>query len=568
MPKVTLEVPETYDNIVRPVVMSVTRDLIDKLALPNDTRIRYQGNAERLIQRGSALDHTDNDPVSFPYDGRVRVDVEESYLEERTLNSAVMGRENNVIFSDPNLMTYMRPIYTASQMVISFRYRAPSKGEALRWRDSIRRRSTQGMQALIHEVDYHYAIPRALLLILEEIHTLRERVAGYDQTLEEWYRDQFTHRRTNLTNLSGTQSLLAIAEKQIGVQGWFDFVAEPENAERTKEGEAWEVGFNYTFQYDKVTGVFMDYPIVIHNQLLSTKFVNTEPVYDLYQQPRRPSFSGHLSELFSPHARRAYPRIEGVTIPHYDDWMPRNNGQFRTIDVITTLNGVDFDNPHKLLNLRDFGEFRLDEGILAFMKRHRKDLTNYLDSVFHLTFYRGDLVQRGDSIVVDEDLNVLSTDPLNPRDVHHFRVSIVYSLSNLTPDAAKVLREDPLTAIKIIDFIEDTFRPILPIGEGGDGGLGIGNYGPGHPGPGGTTTPGGGWIGGHRRPGGWVGGPSVPDGRPRLSDDLKVIGDRLITKPSWDDVIGRLPNTPDTRSVSGGRGLKSVMLAGIIAHKE
>lgn len=554
MPKIALEVPETYDNITRPITTAVIRDLIERFQLPNNIGIRYEGTAETVAQDGSVL-AKNVDGVRFPFGDQVKVDMEETYLEEGILNTAVMKRENNAVFVDHGVQTYIKPIYTKTQVTLSFRYRSPDKSAAMRFRDMLRRKATEGRDVLLHEVDYHYSLPNPFLIILSEIHRLRENVAGYDEDLAQWFRNHFTHSLTGLSNLAGTETLLAIGEKQIGIQGWFDFVAEPANAERLREGDAWAVGFNYTFQYDKVTAVYMQYPIVVHNQLLPSKFVNTDPVYDLYQQPRRPSWSGHLGELFSPHSRRAYPRLEGVIIPSYDDWLPEA-APYQTIDLVTTLVGVEFDNPRKIVNLQELGEFALAPDILDFLKEYHKDLTRYLDSAFHVTFYRGNLVQSSDTVYVDEDLTVWSTTDLNPRDVHHFRISVVSALKKLTPDAEEALRRNPGVVKKVIDLVEDTYRPILPIGQGGDGGLGIGNY-----------NPGGGWTGGHQIGGGYGGGPTNPNKRPPLSDDLVIIGDRYITKPSYDKIIGKLPTMPNLSAVDGRRGFKSVMLAGIIAHK-
>jgi hypothetical protein len=555
MPRVALEVPETYDNITRPITTGVVRDLIERFNLPNTIGLRYQGSAETVAQDGSVLAKA-ADGVRFPFSDQVKVDMEETYLEEGVLTTAVKKRENNAIFADFGVQTFLKPVYTKTQVTLSFRYRSPDKSSAMRFRDMLRRKATEGRDVLLHEVDYHYSLPNVFLVILSEIHRLREHIAGYDEDLAEWFRKHFTHTLTGLSNLSGTETLLAIAEKQIGIQGWFDFIAEPDNAERLREGDTWAVGFNYTFQYDKVTAVYMQYPIVVHNQLLSSRFVNTEPVYDLYQQPRRPSWTGMLSELFSPHSRRAYPRLEGVIVPSYDDWLP-SAAPYQTIDIVTSLIGVEFDYPHRIVNLTELGEFIIDPGIVAFLKKYHKKLTQYLHSVFHVTFYRGDRVQDTSSLVVDEDLTIWSKTELDPRDVHHFRISVVAPLVNLTPEAEEALRRDPVTLIKVINLIEDTYRPILSIPDGGDGGLGIGNY-----------NPRGGWTGGHQIGGGEYGGGSTrPGTRPPLSDGLEIIGDRLVTKPSYDKIIGKLPTTPDVTAVDGGRGLKSVMLAGIIAHK-
>ena len=54
MPILALEVPETYDNITRPVTHGIVRDLMDRLDVPRGIKILYPGVAGVNPQRGTS----------------------------------------------------------------------------------------------------------------------------------------------------------------------------------------------------------------------------------------------------------------------------------------------------------------------------------------------------------------------------------------------------------------------------------------------------------------------------------------------------------------------------------
>lgn len=464
MPIIALEVPETYDNITRPVMTGLVDDLITRLGL-SKMNILYPGSAEQVAQPGSVLG-AESASSTFPFTERVRVEVEEQYLEDGLLTTAIKRPEHNAVFADPSLMVYMKPVYTTTECTVALRYRSPDKSQVLRWRDHIRRRMSQGKQALLHELIYHYSPPTVFHAILEEIHRKRESVAGYGEDFATWLSNHYTPRMTVLSNLAGSRGLLAIPEKQIQVQGWFNFATEPNDIEKSREGETWEIGFDYTVRYDKVTAMVLTYPIVVHNQLLDEKYINEEVPYNPYDQPRRPSLSGRLNDTFSRVNYDLDMAFKGVIVPPFDDWRARQN-QGRLLPLFTSLIGVELEDPHQVVSLLDLGDTVLTQSVVNFLFRHREILSHYLANVFHVALYKGNVQQSADTLYVDEDLNVRSHLPLNPRDVHHFQLSVVTDLRNLSERGKEDLRRDPLVCVQVVDVLDGLQHRKLPFIDAG-----------------------------------------------------------------------------------------------------
>lgn len=572
MPKIALEAKETYDNITRPITTEIIRDLINRLGLPNDTSITYYGSAENSANKGSVLANR-NASVKFPFTDRVKIDVEEQYVDDNALTTPVHQHAHRKVFSDPALGVSIRPVYQRTRSTVNITYRASDKVSAMRWRDNFRRKATEGRETLLHEVSYHFSPPDEFFYILKEIHRLRESVWGYGEEFSTWVANHFTERLTSLSTLDGQNTLPAVTEKQIGIQGWFDFEVQPDNPTKQSEGGSWTISLTYTFEYDKVTALTMDYPIIVHNQLLSSDYVPMDKTYDLYEQAFRNSPSNDGLSLFSPHRRMINTMYEHVVIPSHDDWAPSKNGK-RLITLVSCLVGVDIENPKMIANLADFGEVGIDPGVVEYLKKERMNIKLYMANVFHVEFFRGKYPMDPVTLKIDKDLNLTSTVELDPRNIYHLRFSVMSDLRILSDKGKESLRKDPVTAGKVIDLIDNIQNPDREMPQGN------GRYPDNRPSlPGVVGRPGydqrdnenGRWDPENplkpSLPWGEAPGKGDPFSEDGLSSNLDVIGGRVITEDSFEETINKLPPRVGLGKVGRGRGLKTVMVSGILAHK-
>jgi hypothetical protein len=100
--------------------------------------------------------------------------VTEEYLADRMLVNVAFRPENNFVFRDDRLDTSICPMYSSTRVTISFKYRAKDKTEAIRWRDDIRNRTSMNREHFLHDITYHYLVPLEQIVILKEIHRMRE----------------------------------------------------------------------------------------------------------------------------------------------------------------------------------------------------------------------------------------------------------------------------------------------------------------------------------------------------------------------------------------------------------
>lgn len=456
MPRITLSVKDVDQSVTRPVIMEVVRDILKITNLVSETSILFPGNAEVGYQPDTTLSSKiDNrEKNTFSHGKRVFIDIDEDYIEEGAIANAVMKAENAFIYVDRHLGCYIKPVYASMEATINFRYRARDRVEAARWRDHVRTKIGMGRRDLIHHPTYSYIIPDSALIMLKEIHRLRENVAGYGDTFREYLDSHFTNRKTIAVTQAGTEPRDLITEQQRRVIGRFDFSNKPEKAERDGQADAWVISFSYRLYYEKPINLVMLYPLVIHNQLLSVKYRADKPTdRDNYHLLNHNLSTSGFRPFEPDYMIDKYKATRGISIPDFDDFIPSQILP-NTIRVLTGLVLIDEDSDI-LMNFRELGDWDMDEEILEFMVGEAPYITKQYHSVLNVSFYRnydmmGESLQ---TVHVDNNLNVRVNNELSLRDYHHVRLSINTDLESLTNDAKDRLRRRSRIFKKIIEAI-------------------------------------------------------------------------------------------------------------------
>lgn len=441
MPKVFLEVPDTEASTARPVTMEVIRQICAATGIDKNTNILYTTEEGEDAQLGSRIGD-DGEKTKFPSTNRVFVDVEEDYIRDRIMTSAIHHPEHNFIFLDQALGVYIKPVYSSTEVTINFRYRARDKVAARRWRDDVMNRTSMMRDVLLHTATYHYLIPPEHIYILKEIHRLRENQAGYGEDFDKYFKDNSTQRLTLLTNLSGTQDAWAISETQQQVQGWFDFEGVPEAGSKENESDAWTISFSYKYRYDKALACLMMYPLMIHNQPISKKFRDNKSPYEVEDHQRSHSLSKGFFTHFEKNPRNpANPNISGVGIPEVDDFIP---GQVlpKTMRVLTALVKLTTEDKRTLLDFKSLGKYKLDEVFMDFFETEAPYVTKPYESIIQVHLYRNTNISPDRFVRVNNQTVVSVTEDLNLRDFHHIRLSLVTDLTLLSNAAIERLRNN------------------------------------------------------------------------------------------------------------------------------
>jgi len=455
MPRIAIDLGDTYESVVRPCARQALSDVMRVTGIDSGTRVVFPGNVDRRVNTGSTLDDKGSE-VAFHEDETLFVELQVRYLDEGMLTSSTFRNDTLRIFTDHDLGVYMSPIKGQAEIVISVRYKSQSRSEAERWISEVKRRTAQGFKELTHDVEYHYLVPREMIVILDGIHQCREAVEGYGETLGVYLKDKFASAMTWLSNISGAQKAMAIREKQTGILGHFNFegVAEKEK----EEGDTWVIAFDYTIRMDRPYGVTMEYPLVVHNQLLPAHLYDTtldfnEPL-TLYLSDVSRAAMDTIANLPNTHAGS---QISGWSIPAFDDWLP-DKVVTGTTTIARVMLAVDADNPAQLLNLSDLGDYQLIDILEDYLRLYPVEATTNRMTPILFTLYQDGEIMSDTVLTMDTDGNITTTVPLSLRRRYHLRMSMYNDLTLLSDRALDRLRSTGDVALTILYALEPSLR--------------------------------------------------------------------------------------------------------------
>ena len=89
--------------------------------------------------------------------------------EEDITSTDAYGRHTYPIFKDTKLGVYLTPVYSKTNVTINFKYRTPSKTEAMRWRDDMRNKLSQMRDMKVDVVADYYLGSGTTAVVCKEL---------------------------------------------------------------------------------------------------------------------------------------------------------------------------------------------------------------------------------------------------------------------------------------------------------------------------------------------------------------------------------------------------------------
>lgn len=466
MPILQLPVPETKDSVLRPVVNTVMKDLMKIMSLDKNTSILFideneegrQFNSNLLGQSSDKLDAKTN---SYGASNRVKINVTEEMDNSYVMSTQVWRTNNMAIWRDDDLKILIKPVYATTELKITIENRFTDKSKALQWRNAMRMKVSNYQDINQHVIMYHYTLPKEVIYIMREMYALRENVAGYGDTFEQYFADpkHCSPRFTHLTNDDGSwKSMPTIAEKQMRVLGWYDFDTIPEEGSKGNDSSAWTINFTYTVRFDRPLGIIFEYPLMVHNQLLDQSL---RPDYDEEYGPMHAegpqrffSLGGILMEWFGAYDERRLQQVKwGFNVPKFDEFASADfkPGTVKLYDIMVAINAND---RHDLTNLLPGDEVKIDKDILRFIVESEWPyMTRTHKSVLQLSLYNQHGLLNDSYLRFNKELDITASRNLNLRNAYHVRFGLYVDWTYLDKDAIDRLRKYPDVVDKLGEYL-------------------------------------------------------------------------------------------------------------------
>lgn len=470
MPIVKRQIKEQHKSIIRPVVIDVVNDLIRFMELKPDTDIIFKGYSEIAMMPngmiGIATDNQSRENIRTVGRERIFIEIEEENTDTTLLEMPVTYPEWPYIFADESIGTFIYPIKERTAIRINFINRFMSRAQADAWVSNMKQLMAQLVKDFVHEATYNYAYPDEVIGLLHTLWKYRENQGGYGQSFSEWFRGFSTNKLTAIANQNGGQTDLVIAETADNIQGNWEFDTPPFPSKSGNLGN-WQASFSYRFEFDKPLGMVIQYPIMIHNQVLDESMIPKRrlPSYrgKVYQKPlQQTRFEGIQEDL-----GQAYdPRLTNWLIyPEFDEWqLPTFDYSY--VPQYQVLLQVDPDDLQAVVNLRELGPYQFTARTLKYLQHVGVKCFHHHQSIIQLALFCGDDMLDPNDLTVDpRTLEVRVNYDMDIRKQYRLVVFIDADLKRLWEDTVSDLKDRGVWTQEVISVIYPDKVP--PVNEEG-----------------------------------------------------------------------------------------------------
>lgn len=457
MPKVALPVTNHNEFQTRQIGYSIANDIMKEMRFNQDAPIFLTNDDGDIIQQGTKLErHQYNDNVRLAENkNRLTVTVETGILEDMglTFPTKLYTNWNRPIFADRKLDIFLTPIYVPSKMTINFKFDFMSEGQGKKWVREIIRRVGEGRQDQTHRIKYTYLIPKEITFMLHEFYKLRENVAGYGDDFAAWLDANMDGRFTTITNIVGNvqTAQLAMPEVQQEVHGYFEGPFETKQVAKENPSNMYRIEFDYVIHFEDVMDLVLDYPIMIHNQVLEEGKLRDDPMKQIrYTDPSRGSmpnqWMNYLTFFIDP--RQEHSQLEhvpGYNIPRYDEFEfvtdPINEYFEHYFSVLIEVDPDDVRAAFSIQDLEDSEEsLTFSDRWKAFLEQEMPFMNLNDGSVLHVRHYPTLNKAYFNKVVCDPNtLSFRSNVDMSLRTINHFSFFICTDLRKINLSGLKRL---------------------------------------------------------------------------------------------------------------------------------
>lgn len=423
MPRKIFSLQGHYDSITRPVATGVIRDVARICELGSDIKV-YLANEFDKVKQNHGVIGDEGDGI-WSGNNRIRAVARETTRHSAIINQIVRQAEMPSIFEDPKLGVYVKPVYQYVDLAIEIKYSANSRQEAQRWRDNLVAKFAENLSTMTHEVHYDIPIPNNVMVLLTHLHELREKVAGYGQTLSQ-YLKSIQKRPLKLLSTADddiNKATIVLPEKQAQAQGWFSGNDIP--VENKVENEVtWTIEFTYNLNYHRATHLYVAWPLMVHQQHVRRPWFDSRPRYTVDELPKRGALGIRALDVIQGNVDSFPAPADGMRVPSYDEWIPgyRNQRQY-SVPGITWMIMLSPEDPQDIVNLAELPDLRFTQEIDLFFRKYHTDLTVFGNLPVYFNLYCEDRPMGDTALTVDGGLNVRSTTPLDLRKTYHLRLN-------------------------------------------------------------------------------------------------------------------------------------------------
>lgn len=395
-------IPNTHNAIVRPVIHTVLKQLMCDNMLPTIKRVNYNDAIKRNKLNGTTLC---NKAAQMKCEEYINIQAVPAYRTDNDHWGRTWARHRMPIWVDKAHELYVTPQYDEMAVTLTIQVVTTSLSKLRQWSDQVRMMQRRGRQRVNHPVEYAMPFPRIAFQWFCDMYDLTDDNDSLTAMIEE-------HGSNALDVISsGTHLEFVTSEHQINAKG--TMLETSPSIEKLING-SYTGTMEYLLEYNKPIAMLFEYPIMVHQTTIPTKYLPEPPCIPSRYWVEDPMRNIDLIEDTRPVEALHVPNFDREIIDSYPPWYA---------PVLTVLVSIDPENPLELFNLNQLGDVYVDQQIRdVIQKFYLEEITQHRRAPFLLTLHRDNDPLHHSYLSINDELDITLTEPITNDGI--YRVSL------------------------------------------------------------------------------------------------------------------------------------------------
>ena len=452
-----LEIEEIYNTISRPVIMQIAKDVIKLTDFDKDCDIYFKGFSNQGVNKESVMEQDKKESVNFSHKNRVLLSAETKYIDPNIYSAQPHRSEFRPIFYDKEHNITLSPINYEIEVELTLNFISKDRPTIEKWRSDIRRKLGQSVKSYLHRIDYTFSIDNKFITVLNHLYAIKGINIENTISFNQWLENISLEKISAVVNQIGNGQTIIVEQSQLGVTGlWSDTVPE---IEKMESGDLYQANLSYLFRYSQPTSLAMQYPIMLNNTLISSKYrvpcdYNSELILG---DPEKLIWGLNFTRYTPP---THYP-CKTLRLPCFDDWEPKVI-PLGTASIYTALIEIDNNEKKYVMDLSELGgKYILADWLKDSLEYFNEDCLIIGKSPILISLYRNDVWANFDLLYLSRFKLFTRTD-MEFYNTYHVRLSIYTDLTLLSELALEKLRSNALVCIPLFKTLAPEYIDLVP----------------------------------------------------------------------------------------------------------
>ena len=424
----TIPIDGVLELVSRPIALSIAQTLAARMNITaadqpqiyfnfNGNSVPMEGSAENTLRqdRGLRLENTTS----------IEITHEEQPTQWAANTVKASSADSQYLFNDAHLEVYVKPVYIPQEARLTIKVKGKSRESTMRAYRYLAMQLYNSVNGDTHETAYKYIIPNYVMQALIEVAKKRERIAGYGQSINQYLMKNFHPAVDVVVDEAAKRPAFVMRENGILVIGEYTHNADVPKPVKDEGIESWSMSLEYKYYFDKPEYVQIQHPIQVHNQFLGERFIEMRVI----NNPRTiKATSGTAIDGIGAWKSLAYGEPDKIDFqfrqPFFDDWYIRYHDK-QVDPIISILCQITPGDQLNLACLSDVDDFKPRQYLLDYIQALGPRAFLVGQGLVRVVAYRGSFVIDPSTLIIDENLNVSSTEPLSLRDQFHLTINLV-----------------------------------------------------------------------------------------------------------------------------------------------